>query len=84
MFGLGFGEIAAILVLVIILVRPKDLPRLVRRIGEVYGRGAELYRLTMRTVRDAERTVSRAAETSGSNEPDGEPQTEHRPKEEET
>lgn len=37
MFGLGFVEIAAICFVALIFIRPKDLPRLFRKIGKVYA-----------------------------------------------
>jgi Sec-independent protein translocase protein TatA len=36
MFGLGFAEIVVICLVVLIIVRPKDLPRLFRKAGALY------------------------------------------------
>jgi Sec-independent protein translocase protein TatA len=36
MFGLGFAEIVVICLVVLIIVRPKDLPRLLRKTGALY------------------------------------------------
>ena len=37
MFGLGLGEIIVIVIALVVFVRPKDLPRLARRLGRAYG-----------------------------------------------
>ncbi|MDC7227627.1 MAG: hypothetical protein PQJ61_12755 [Spirochaetales bacterium] len=38
MFGFGFSEIITILVVVIVLINPKELPSIVRKIGKMYGK----------------------------------------------
>ena len=38
MLGLGFWEIAIISVIVLIFVRPEELPRVMRFLGKFYGR----------------------------------------------
>ena len=38
MLGLGFWEIALISVMVLIFVRPEELPRAMRYLGKFYGR----------------------------------------------
>lgn len=37
MFGMGLGEIVTVAVVLLILVRPREIPRLMRRLGRVYG-----------------------------------------------
>lgn len=37
MFGLGTTEIIVIAVVAVILINPKDLPVIVRKIGKMYG-----------------------------------------------
>ena len=46
MFGIGFGELIIIAVLVLIFVGPKDLPRILGTIGK-----------TLRELKDAAQTV---------------------------
>ena len=38
MLGLGFWEIALISIIVLIFVRPEELPRVMRYLGKFYGR----------------------------------------------
>ena len=38
MLGLGFWEIALISVAVLIFIRPEELPRVMKRFGQFYGR----------------------------------------------
>lgn len=42
MFSIGFGEIFIVLLVVILFVNPKDLPRLFRTIGRYYGKFLKL------------------------------------------
>lgn len=43
MFGLGFLEIVVILIVMIVVNKPEDLPKLLRRIGQVYGQLQRFY-----------------------------------------
>jgi len=36
MFGLGFTEIIIILVVILVVVKPEDLPKLFKKIGQLY------------------------------------------------
>jgi sec-independent protein translocase protein TatB len=38
MFGIGLGEIAVVLVVALVLIRPKDLPALLRKAGRLWGK----------------------------------------------
>lgn len=38
MFGLGFSELITLIIVAVILFSPKEFPRLVRLVGNVYGR----------------------------------------------
>ena len=38
MFGLGVSEIITLAIVIIVLLNPKDLPIIVRKIGKIYGR----------------------------------------------
>jgi Sec-independent protein translocase protein TatA len=37
MFGFGITEIITLLIVIIVLVNPRDIPALVRKMGRVYG-----------------------------------------------
>ncbi len=54
MFGLGFWEIIVILLMVIVFVKPKDLPRFARKIGRYYGKFRDLSRYLSSKIRDFE------------------------------
>lgn len=43
MFGIGWNELLVIFVVVIVFVRPKDLPKLFRQIGKLYGKLKSAY-----------------------------------------
>lgn len=36
MFGLGFTEIIIILVVILVVVKPEDLPKFFKKIGQLY------------------------------------------------
>jgi sec-independent protein translocase protein TatB len=44
MFGIGFSEIIVLLVILIVFVRPDDLPKFLRTLGRLYGRARAAYR----------------------------------------
>ena len=48
MFGLGVWEIALICVVVLVFVRPEELPRVMRKLGTLYGRVTGSSRRIMR------------------------------------
>ena len=58
MFGLGFWEIALVVLALIVFVKPADLPRLFFKIGRVYG---ELQAMT-RSMRQMMRTIEEEGE----------------------
>ena len=43
MFGIGFSEIVIIALVVIVFVRPADLPAFVRKLGRLYGQAKRAY-----------------------------------------
>ena len=53
MFGLGFWELVVIAVVVILFVKPTDLPRFLRSLGRTYKRFKDLYRGVTRIISDA-------------------------------
>jgi Sec-independent protein translocase protein TatA len=50
MFGLGVWEIALICVAVLVFVRPEELPRVMRKLGTLYGRVTGSSRRIMRQL----------------------------------
>ena len=50
MFGLGVWEIALICVAVLVFVRPEELPRVMRKLGMLYGRVTGSSRRIMRQL----------------------------------
>lgn len=38
MFGLGISEIITLIIVFLVVVNPKDLPKIVRKIGNIYGK----------------------------------------------
>ena len=43
MFGIGFSEILVIVVVLLIFVRPEDLPKFIRKAGHLYGKAKKMY-----------------------------------------
>ena len=50
MFGLGVWEIALICMVVLVFVRPEELPRVMRKLGTLYGRVTGSSRRIMRQL----------------------------------
>jgi Sec-independent protein translocase protein TatA len=51
MFGIGFSEMAIIALVVMVLVRPEDLPAFFRKLGKFYGQLKRAYQ-EMISVKD--------------------------------
>jgi Sec-independent protein translocase protein TatA len=49
MFGINLSEFMVILCIVVIFIRPKDLPRFFYNIGKVYGQLKDAYRGLVKT-----------------------------------
>jgi Sec-independent protein translocase protein TatA len=49
MFGINFLEFVVILCVVVIFIRPRDLPRFFRNIGKVYAQLKDAYKQLART-----------------------------------
>ena len=47
MFGIGFGEILIVLIVIIIFVRPDDLPKFLYSAGRFYGKVKKMYKEIM-------------------------------------
>ena len=54
MFGLGFLEMCLIVLVVLIFIRPEDLPGFIRKVGQFYGQATEAYQVIWRNLRDSE------------------------------
>ena len=65
MFKLGFWEIVAICVIGILVVKPKDLPKVVNGIGKLYGNMTQFFRSMMRMVKQMDSEAERQTDASG-------------------
>ena len=43
MFGIGLGEIIVIFIILVIFIRPEDLPKFLRNAGRFYGKAKKMY-----------------------------------------
>lgn len=43
MFGLGLFEIILIFIIALLVIKPEDLPKLLRSVGQIYGQLRRLY-----------------------------------------
>lgn len=44
MFGIGFSEIILIFLVIVVFIRPNDLPKFLRTAGKFYGKAKKLYK----------------------------------------
>ena len=49
MFGIGVSEIILIFLVIVILIRPNDLPKFLRSAGRFYGKAKKMYNEIMLT-----------------------------------
>ncbi len=65
MFGIGLWEIAGIVVVLLVFMRPQDIPAAVRKLGRLYGRLTSMSgKLRMeidRGIREAEQEDERSS-----------------------
>ena len=54
MFGIGFWESIIILIMIIVLVKPEDIPEFIRKVGRVFGKIKRSYDLMVHNIRDIE------------------------------
>lgn len=59
MFGVGLWEIVAIAVVALVLIRPRDLPVVLRKLGRAYGKLVSLRESALRTARELEAEIRR-------------------------
>ena len=57
MFGLGFFEILIILLVAIVFINPKDLPKLFRRLGRLVAQLRDIRDSSVRYMRRIEREI---------------------------
>ena len=57
MFGLGFWEIAAVVIVLLLVIKPTDLPRFLRQLGGFYGRIRDFSKGVTKMMRDVESEV---------------------------
>jgi len=75
MFGIGFGEILLVLVIIIIFIRPGDLPKFLRKAGILYGKAKKIYRELVEVkdgiIKEMDRVASdeSASDEAASDEP---------------
>ena len=74
MFGLGFVEILVILLVAIVFINPKDLPKLFRRLGRLLGQLRDIRDSSVRYMRRIEREIEEEDRSAGAaeEEEDGE------------
>jgi sec-independent protein translocase protein TatB len=61
MFGIGFSEIVVILLVMIIFIRPDDLPKTLRALGKIYGKLKSMYDEVMDTKDQIMKEIDEAA-----------------------
>jgi Sec-independent protein translocase protein TatA len=61
MFGIGFPELVVIFLVVIIFIRPDDLPAFFRKLGALYGKAKRAYDEVAEMKDDFVRAVNEAA-----------------------
>ncbi len=66
MFGLGFWEIMVILLVVVVFIRPKDLPSFIRNLGRIYRRIIDFNRDLTDMAREIESEVRQSESLSQS------------------
>ena len=69
MFGIGFSELLVILCIAVLLVRPKDLPKVFRMLGKLFGQVKSMYAEIMSTK---ERIIKDIDEIATAENKDGE------------
>ena len=57
MFGLGFWELMAILLVAIVFINPKDLPKIARKIGYWYGKMKDMGKWVSDPARELEAEI---------------------------
>ncbi|MDC7235135.1 MAG: hypothetical protein PQJ58_18015 [Spirochaetales bacterium] len=64
MFGFGISEIITLLIVFIVLINPKDLPLLVRKIGKTYGAVMKQINTVRKSWQNYEEEIRKTADLS--------------------
>jgi sec-independent protein translocase protein TatB len=75
-FGLGFVEILIILLVAIVFINPKDLPKLFRRLGRLVRQLRDIRDSSVRYMRRIEREIEEEDRRKKSSEEEAEKSTE--------
>ena len=67
MFGIGFSEIVVILLVMIIFIRPEDLPKTLRSLGRLYGKLKLIYKEIMDSRAEIMKEIEKASTFDESN-----------------
>lgn len=62
MFGLGGVEFLLVLLVIVIVVKPSDLPKFVYKVGQLYGQMREAYNQFVSQIREMEWIVKKQVE----------------------
>jgi Sec-independent protein translocase protein TatA len=62
MFGFGFSEVVTICIVVVVLVNPKDLPLIMRKLGKLYGSLMKQINGARKTYREFEKELEYASD----------------------
>lgn len=57
MFGFGFSEAITLCIVILVLVNPKDLPKIVRKLGNLYGSLMKQFNGAKKTYREFEKEL---------------------------
>ena len=74
MFGLGFFEILIILLVVIIFINPKDLPKVFRRLGRLVRQLRDIRDSSVQYMRKIEREIEEEERSSEEKEVESDPE----------
>ena len=67
MFGLGIWEIAIIVVVILLIFKPEDIPKLIRNLGRVTRQLKDMYRGVSSVVHDIGRDVDYTSDATKGN-----------------
>jgi len=58
MFGFGFSEVITLCIVVIVLLNPKDLPKIMHKLGKLYARIMREFNGARKTYHEFEKEIS--------------------------
>ena len=76
MFGLGFWEVVIIVVVLIIALKPEDIPHFFRKVGKIYKEIADFNAQICKMIKDMD-TVIEDTETSSEKDSDRDLEEDH-------